>query len=379
MLFALHKISCNIAEPPSHIQTKTLLNLVSNFIREKLNSDISIDAKFIISVKSALQKKNFTSIGSSRSLRRGKTERWSAGGARSDGGTRNTDKVVERIREKRDNNPHQHEVGEVEDKNQQDRRSAQRDVQEETNRSSIGRKVHRNPGKNPYQQRRGEERETRLPDNGAGKIDRLDRVEEKSVTIKISRKPAKRLEPDEHDRFDRHGNEENLVAHGDRKEEEGDKDETALAGDAEEGHSALNEEGKLPTTESAKVRQPMVKTILGEARKRAANAKSPKIQQIMKKRSTELSNAHFMELCLNQLPITKIMRKTVRYEARLVKPGLDCALEFFISTDKLAESSGNVKTPVSPSSSRNKEKKVAKMQKPVVEKRQEEVGSKYVK
>ena len=69
-----------------------------------------------------------------RSLWRGKTET-SAGGARSDDGTRNTDKVAERIREKRDNNPHQPEVGEVEDKNQQDRYSAQRDVQEETNRS----------------------------------------------------------------------------------------------------------------------------------------------------------------------------------------------------------------------------------------------------
>lgn len=42
-------------------------------------------------------------------------------------------------------------------------------------------------------------------------------------------------------------------------------------------------------------------------------------------------------------------------------------------------SSGNVKTPISPSSLRNKEKKVAEVQKPVVEERQEEVGSKYVK
>ncbi|XP_036145513.1 uncharacterized protein LOC105836553 [Monomorium pharaonis] len=39
-------------------------------------------------------------------------------------------------------------------------------------------------------------------------------------------------------------------------------------------------------------------------------------------------------------------------------------------------SSGNVKTPISPSGSRNKEKKVAEVQKPVVEERQEEVGSK---
>lgn len=42
-------------------------------------------------------------------------------------------------------------------------------------------------------------------------------------------------------------------------------------------------------------------------------------------------------------------------------------------------SSGNVKTPISPLSSRNKEKKVTKVQKPVVEKRQEEVENKYVK
>lgn len=43
-------------------------------------------------------------------------------------------------------------------------------------------------------------------------------------------------------------------------------------------------------------------------------------------------------------------------------------------------SSGNVKTPISQSSSRNKEKKVVQVQKPVVEQRQEEeVESKYVR
>lgn len=44
-------------------------------------------------------------------------------------------------------------------------------------------------------------------------------------------------------------------------------------------------------------------------------------------------------------------------------------------------SSGNVKTSASSSSSpsRNKEKKVVEVQKPVVEERQEEVGNKYVK
>ncbi|KYN19627.1 hypothetical protein ALC57_08103 [Trachymyrmex cornetzi] len=121
MLFALHKISCNIAEPPAHIQTKTLLNLVSNFIREwgtrKINPSTSIKAT---SVDGIIAEDLSEADGSSRSLWRGKTET-SAGGARSDDGTRNTDKVAERIREKRDNNPHQREVGEVEDKNKRRR------------------------------------------------------------------------------------------------------------------------------------------------------------------------------------------------------------------------------------------------------------------
>jgi len=230
----------------------------------------------------------------SRSFGGGKTET-SAGRARSDGGTRNTDTLAERIREKRDNNPHQRELGEVKDKNQQDRRLAQRDVQEETNRSQIaaekkrgGRDTEdamteeeeeeeekeksgderRNPGKNSYQQRSREECETRLPDNSAEKIDRLDRVKEKSVTMEISRKPAKRLEQDEHGRRDRHENEENSIAPApsDRKKEKEDKDEKSdtpflsknkgpgskrtsdSVGDAEKGRSALNEEGKFPAS-----------------------------------------------------------------------------------------------------------------------------------
>lgn len=221
------------------------------------------------------------------SLWRGKTE-MSTGRARSDDGTRNTDTVAERIREKRDNNPHQRELGEVEDKNQQDRRPAQRDVQEETNRSHIAAKKRRegrdmedamtkkeeekreksgereNPGKNPYQQCRGEERETRLSDNSIEKIDRLDRVEEKNVTMETSRKLAKRI-GDEHGRYDRHENEENPVARRDRKKEGRDKDKQAdtmlpvsknkrpeskrtmnSVGDAEKGCSVVNEEGKLP-------------------------------------------------------------------------------------------------------------------------------------
>lgn len=235
--------------------------------------------------------KDLSEANGIRSLRRGKTET-SAGGARSDDGTRNTDTMAERIREKRDNNPHQRELCEVEDKNRQDRRSAQRDVQEETNRSQIAAEKRRggsdtkntivakkeeerkdkngergNPGKNPYQQRRGEERETQLSDNSTEKIDRLDRVEEKkNVTMEISRKLAKRLEHELEDEHGRHENRENPVAHRDRKKEEKDKDgqvdtvrlsknkgsrskrTTDSTGDAEKGHSTINEEGKLPAS-----------------------------------------------------------------------------------------------------------------------------------
>lgn len=233
--------------------------------------------------------KDLSETNGIRLLRRGKTET-SAGGARSDDGTRNTDTVAERIREKRDNNPHQRELGEVEDKNQQDRRSAQRDVQEETNRSQIATEKRRggsdtkntivtkeeeerkdkngergNPGKNPYQQRRGEERETQLSDNSAEKIDRLDRVEEKNVTMEISRKLAKRHEYELEDEHGRHENREKPVTHRDRKKGERDKDgqadtarlsknkgsrskrTTDSTGDAEKGHS-INEERKLPAS-----------------------------------------------------------------------------------------------------------------------------------
>lgn len=218
-----------------------------------------------------------------RSPRREKTET-SAGGARSDDGTRNTDTVAERIHEERDNNPHQRELGEVEDKNRQDRRSAQRDVQEETNRSQIATEKRRdgsdtksttaagkeeetmdksgergNPGKNPYQQYREEERGTQLSDNSAKKIKRSNRVEEKNVTTDISRKLAKRLEHE--DERGRHENEKNLVAHRDRKKEERDKDEqadTVLSKNKGSGSmrttdsfcdsecSIVNEDGKLP-------------------------------------------------------------------------------------------------------------------------------------
>ncbi|KAL6434297.1 hypothetical protein ACFW04_006021 [Cataglyphis niger] len=47
-------------------------------------------------------------------------------------------------------------------------------------------------------------------------------------------------------------------------------------------------------------------------------------------------------------------------------------MEFFSAPNKSTKNSGNVKTPGSPTSSRNKENKVVEIQKPVVEKRQEE-------
>lgn len=221
-----------------------------------------------------------------RSLRRGKTET-SAGGARSDDGTRNTDLAAERIREKRDNNPHQRELGEVEDKNQQDHRSAQRDVQEETNRSQIAAEERRggrdtedaeeekekekksgkygNPCKNPYQQYHGKEHETRLSDNSLEKIGRLDRAKEKNVTMKISKKLAKRLER-EHCRRDRRENEENSTARKDKEKEERDKDNQAdtvllsktkgseskrtadSAGDRVKERFAVDEERKVPAS-----------------------------------------------------------------------------------------------------------------------------------
>ncbi|KAL6263690.1 hypothetical protein P5V15_003778 [Pogonomyrmex californicus] len=615
-------------EPPAHIQTKTLLNLVSNFIREwgerpcetgsrdlkickfcdsiindetrqyarkyccieaeyldqllkewlalhntsELDSSIFTDTKYEVnySNKNDSQKENsvkthnhdntelrlvttnqddiciifenyqnysgsqikishrdgitdedLSETNGSRSLWHEKTKT-SAGEARRDDGTRNTDTVAERIREIRDNNPHQRELGEVADKSQQDRRSAQRDAQEEANRSRIavekgrgdrdrenvmaaeeeGEKEkkesgeRRNPGKNPYQQRYGEERETRLRrDNSGKKIGRLDRIEEKNVTVE--RKPAKRFER-ESGRRDRRENEESSVAHRDRRK--GEEADTVLSknkrlgsektldslGDAEKGRSTVNEEGKRP-------------------------ADSGKREDSSNLIQYQLSNAHFVELGWTQLPMTKIMRKIARYEARPAKPNINwfqkyrhlgtiyyddgltlfsrfhsdgsgelfypngvlairvcrpenrkydmytvftpggkdalaiervsqilaifdtmgygvvfdidgaarlsynqiggiftdnpagtplvwawsvnpresiletvytenisdrLQMDLFSPTNKSVKSSGNVKTPILPSSSRNKEKKVVEVQEPVVEERQEEVGNK---
>lgn len=241
------------------------------------------------------------------SLRRERT-RVSAGGTRSENRTKNTDAETQRIREKRDNNPYQHRLGEVEDKDRQDRRSAQRDVQEEANRSWIavgktrkdrgtenGNTVEessRNPGKNPYQQ----ERETRLLDNRTKKIGRLDRVEEKSASIETS-KSTKRSEvkQDGNDR-NQHENEEKPTTRRDKKEEEENKDkkeETMFLNknkepesektmvsldDMEKGRFAVNEAEKLPANdEQRKVASTEKRYDLEEARKWRINSKCLRI------------------------------------------------------------------------------------------------------
>ncbi|XP_029162031.1 nuclear speckle splicing regulatory protein 1-like [Nylanderia fulva] len=177
---------------------------------------------------------------------------------------RNTGAETEKIREERDNNPYQRKLDEVEDKDRQDRRSTQRDVQEETNRSWIvagktrkdedtAEESSENSGENPYQHRR----ETRLLDNG--KIGRLDRFEERSPSTETSGNPAKRPEEG-----NRHENEENPTARGRKKEgedkdkkegtmllnknkESGSRKATVSLDNAKEGRLAVNEEGKLPT------------------------------------------------------------------------------------------------------------------------------------
>lgn len=227
--------------------------------------------------------------GTYRSPQRGKTVT-SAGGARSDGGARNTGILAERIREERDNNPYRRERGEVEDKDRQDRhRSTRRDVEEEANRSWIvaGKRSRGgdamedamaeekagergNPARVPYQYPRGRERETRSTDKNAG-IGRSDRVEEKSAPIELS-KPAKRLEleRDGNGRRDRHENEEQQPstrrdrkkARTDKNEEEGtsslSENKQTRAGsrrtmnsldDAEKGRFVVNEEEKLPASD----------------------------------------------------------------------------------------------------------------------------------
>ncbi|KYM90976.1 hypothetical protein ALC53_01742 [Atta colombica] len=170
MLFALHKISCNIAELPAHIQTKTLLNLVSNFIRE-----------------------------------------WG----------RNVPDTLREVDSKRIERP----IG-----------------------SSI---------ETIRKRRRSRDTENVMTEE--------DEEKEKS----------------------RHENEENLVAHEDRKEEEGDRDGKRKSASTDEND-------------------------LGEAKKRTANPSNPIEYQIIER-----------ALCEARLKsITKIMRKIVRYETRLMKPSL---------------------------------------------------------
>lgn len=137
----------------------------------------------------------------------------SAGKARSNADTRTADAMAERIREKRDNNLYRRERDGVEDKDRQDRRSAQRDVEEEADgsRSVAGKRSRdaeeattaeenggegdRVSGGDPYRQSRGEERETRLPDNGVRQIGRSNRRTEGAAEISARRKKqTKRLE-----------------------------------------------------------------------------------------------------------------------------------------------------------------------------------------
>lgn len=261
-------------------------------------------------IQSTIEINHHTGIANDQSKANGnhsrEKTRVSAGGTRSEDRARNT--VTERIREKRDNNPYQHRLGEVEDKDRQDRRSAQRDVQEEANRSWIAAGKTRkdgdtengntmeensgNPGKNPYQHRCWEERETRLLDNGTKKFGRLDRVEEKSTLIKTS-KPTKRSEvkQDRHDR-NRDENEEKPTIRRDREEEGKDKDKKGgmmllnknkesgskktmvSLDDAKEGRFAVNEEGKLPANDEQRKAAPTEKRYdLEEPRRWRINSK----------------------------------------------------------------------------------------------------------
>ncbi|XP_032662891.1 uncharacterized protein LOC116840380 [Odontomachus brunneus] len=512
-----------------------------------------------------------------RSLRRGKTVA-SAGEARSGAGRRTADAVAERIREKRDNNLYRRELDGLGDKGQQDRRSAQRDVEEEADgsRSVAGKRsrdvedtadagVKENGTKwdrrgDPYRQRRAEERGTRLLDNGVRRIGRFDRVVKKNVAKISTREPAKRREMprDGNGRRDRHEEADLPTARGDRKEVEEDKDrlEETIPSKRKKATASLDEESKLfenggkreDTTADAGRNPHWMEKRRGEIGKnsdlfgksvdriRVENGslrlteivldtglndttRSIPVSRFLATGNScfadssnsikyQLSNALFVELSWTLLPITKIMRKTVRYEARPAKPYLDWfktrrdkGTEYYddartpflkfhpdgsgelfypngvlavrvrrpenrdydmytvftpggkdalavergsqilaifdtmghgvvfdedsaarlsynqtggIFTDspvglplvwtwnanpresileavyterstgrlqteffpELVQSSGNVKTPVSPCSSRNKKKKVAKVQKPVVEERQEEVGSK---
>lgn len=228
-----------------------------------------------------------------RSPRRGKTEA-SAGGARSDGGARSADTAAERIRAVRDNNLYRGERAGPVDKDRQDRRSVQRDVEEEEEKEKArgsrpaadGKRIGRSEGDtedataeengggeqrrggSPYRRPRARERETRWPDNGMRKIGRLDPAEEEAV-LEIPRKPAKRpgLEREGNDRRDRRENEELVAARRDRRsgrrrgrhEEEGSTPVNKGKGarfeskktmdsldDAEKGRRAVNEEERLP-------------------------------------------------------------------------------------------------------------------------------------
>ncbi|XP_070172060.1 uncharacterized protein [Polyergus mexicanus] len=300
-------------------------------------------------IQSAIEMGHGTGIANDRSEANGNPSpqrektRVLAGEARSEDHTKNTDIETGRIRGRRENNPYQRRLGEVEDKDRQDRRFTQRDMQEEANRSWIAAGETRkdgdtkngntieessgNPDKNPYHRR--EERETRLLDNGMKKIGRLDRVEEKSISIETSRATKRpEVKQDGNDR-NRHENEENPTTHRDRKaegkertmllnknKEPGSKKATVSLDDAKESPFAVSEEGKLLTNdEQRKAASTEKRYDLEEARKWRVYPSNPIEYQ--------LSNAHFVELGWTLLPITKTMRKIVQYEARPAKPNLD--------------------------------------------------------
>lgn len=215
----------------------------------------------------------------------------SAGEARSGAGTRSAGAPAERISEKRDNNLYRRELVGVEDKDQQDRRLAQRDVEEEEADGSLAEKRRRdevavedaraeeNAGKrdrvgrrgDPYRQRLAEERETRLSDNGrVRRRGRLDRGEEESVAEISARKPAKRREmpQDGNGRRDRHEKkEENLPgARRDRRKVKEDQDkvkETIPSESKKTTTNPLDEEERLPVDASGKVREGATTTVGG--------------------------------------------------------------------------------------------------------------------
>lgn len=198
-----------------------------------------------------------------RSLRRGKTGA-SAGGARNGAGTRTAKALAERIREERDNNLYRRELDGAEDKDRQDRRSLQRDVEEEADdgsRSSVAARRSRDAedtedaekngaferlrGGGPYRQRGAKERGARLADNGVRQIGRFDRAEEENAAkISARKNSAKRHETPWDGNGDRH--EQPNLPTGDRREVKEDRGRLEEATPSESKKATgCAEEGKL--------------------------------------------------------------------------------------------------------------------------------------